>query len=485
MDLRTETFINPYVIRFDQPPFDEYVDTIFKSAALDRTARQIITRDLKEAAQSLSVTLENCEKLVLAAKIKKYSIITRFTPPYSTTVTLYNPTTGFITLSRLDVDFDENTKVLVSGYDHMEITKGALAAIDGIFEELSSQPKMRHGMRGIDHNILSQQKRNHLKDVFIRNELHPLTQTHTYRLENLKIGARTDSFELFSLFRDAWWKFLYRIAIMINIVIGGSRLSFDQGPAAVMNDFLYGTHGGQYARNVHVIDGELSAHLNPLGLALAWCTISYVNIIITAVVASATAFFYNEDAWQLVAFIVGLSLAVYQASWNFFVANTTVKIITANDFRVRYSRQATILFRMSEIELKVFLTMASPWHKIKAHGNNNSYVDIRDTGVLSIEHEMPIDILYLAGYLTTSMAEPDRIPLAVLVPYDTHRLVYGSNGKVRQLSTIDGKYHLSKSHRSQLQYDTEAEDARMVIKHDSDWLLPPSELTVITEGEIG
>jgi hypothetical protein len=218
---------------------------------------------------------------------------------------------------------------------------------------------------------------------------------------------------------------------------------------------------------------------------------------------------HNSSAWQLAALIAASSLQVYQILWTFFMGDTNLESIAANDFRVRHSLQATYLLGITKAELKVFLTMISPWRSVKVHGDNNSYIDSTEMGVLSIEGKMPIDIIYVAGYITTSVADKDsfRMPLGVWVPYDTHRLVYGSNDKVRRLAVIDGSYHLSKSYRTAIeftgggnndqimgkndsdgaaiQFNGEENWDQIMVKHDSDLVLPVSTLAVFSEGEIG
>jgi hypothetical protein len=104
-------------------------------------------------------------------------------------------------------------------------------------------------------------------------------------------------------------------------------------------------------------------------------------------------------------------------------------------------------------------------------------------GPLSIDNKEAIDIIYVAGYITTNMIDPIRIPLAVWVPYDTHRLVYGSNDCVRQLATIDGQYHLSKSWRSAIKFDHQK--GTIIVRHDTDSVLAPKDLLIIGDGEIG
>ena len=65
-----------------------------------------------------------------------------------------------------------------------------------------------------------------------------------------------------------------RLRRIFHKIFIANNVSFAQGPATVMNDTLYNTHNGTYANKVHIIGGELSAHLKGKGQVSAFLNIS-------------------------------------------------------------------------------------------------------------------------------------------------------------------------------------------------------------------
>lgn len=252
-----------------------------------------------------------------------------------------------------------------------------------------------------------------------------------------------------------------------------SSVQLQYGPACVLNDIFYNTHGGKFARNVHIIDEELSAQLSLIGTIVAFFNLNWVNAILAAIVALVTTVTVDDRAGKIAASAVLGGLVLLQAVWTFWISSTTYENIISGDIRLRSSRQAASLFGLNKSDLKLLLAIVSPWSGIKAHGDYNSFVNISATGILDVNGPDLSALLYLAGYITSSFPKvlPDTnrdftpMSIAAWVPCDTHRISFGSNDVVRKLSLIDNALHLSVSGRSSI---TRASDGTLVVKHDSD-----------------
>ncbi|PYI21543.1 hypothetical protein BO99DRAFT_430654 [Aspergillus violaceofuscus CBS 115571] len=192
----------------------------------------------------------------------------------------------------------------------------------------------------------------------------------------------------------------------------------------------------------------------------------------------ATTSILSDKTGKIIASAVLGGLLLFQLAWTYFVSTTNFENIASNDIRLRNVRQAATIFGLNMKQFKLLLVMVSPWKRVTAHGQYNSYIEIADTGVLEVTDPEPLALIYLAGYVTTSLVTvPDALntlPLAVWVPYDTHRIVYGSNDCVRRFSKVDHIYHLSGSQRSRIV----RENGCFLLKHDSDTLLLPTDLQI-------
>jgi len=54
-------------------------------------------------------------------------------------------------------------------------------------------------------------------------------------------------------------------------------------------------------------------------------------------------------------------------------------------------------------DVKLLLTMLSAWKDINIHGHYNSYLNVAGMGVLEVSGPEPVALIYLAGYITSSL----------------------------------------------------------------------------------
>lgn len=465
--------------------FPRYLDVLLQTDELDFRIRNKVKDDLINGAWDLHPQQRPAEKVLIAAFNRKYQIVTRFFPPYCSTVTLYKDTIGFVTFSRLCDTFDETPVNLEDKNEHQSIlfaTRGALEVLDSIYTEFEKQPHKRRTRE--QHLILHDRHHEKPRPMFIRNEENSVAQTQHFELTRVDETAAESDFSFKGSLKRLWKRCLFRLALLANYLISRSRISFDQGPATIMNDYLNDTHKGRYARNIRIIDGQISVQLTLFGRALAVMNLYWVNAVVTAAVTLGTV--NTENAQSLlprIALPVLLGLQLYQWLWTIAVAPSDFESIFANDFRLRHKSEAGVLLGLSLKEFKTFLAMVSPHVNIKGHGHDNSYVNFSSTGGLEVNGSIPIDVLYLAGYITTNMSEEQRLPIAACVKYDTYTPVYGTIDPIRRLSKNESRYHLSGSRRTNICYDES--QGKMILKHDNYNVKLPHRISIVGGGEVG
>lgn len=106
--------------------YDSFVEVIFRSPNLDMGIQAQIIRELSDGAGLASVR-DNAQQLLNRAKYQNYNILTRFIPPYCSTVTFYKDTIGFVTVSRLSQNFEANVTDIGDGFF---VTNGALDTLE-------------------------------------------------------------------------------------------------------------------------------------------------------------------------------------------------------------------------------------------------------------------------------------------------------------------------------------------------------------------
>ncbi|EXV05228.1 hypothetical protein X797_002916 [Metarhizium robertsii] len=448
-----------------------------------------------------------CEKVFRKAKEKGYDVVTRFVPPYCSTVTFYSDSIGFVTVSRLGADFDptstrisesnsKSSRDSTSAADSTQnpthkdqdkgyyVTTGAIKTLTAAYfdatqisqaREVSWSGTVRDPRDKAAHERALEEYKKNVEDYNKHNPRapEPIGRNMIYiRLEEdgLPVGVQTiqkceeeeeplsTKSNLVAFIYQACVRFcytlMYQLRILLHKLLVTSKVDFRHGPAAVRNDFLFNTHNGKYAQRVRVVDGELSACLNRIGRAVASSNLTAFNGIVSASIAlfsSATARSELNYTGLIVAGSLLITLLFWQMIWTRLITSTAYENIAFNDFRVRKVHEAAALFGMNPYYLELFLAVISPQRSIRAHGFHNSYIDISKTGVLEVSNSkaMSSEILYHAGYITTELKESSTI--ATWVPYDTHRIVYPSNDKVRKLSIVDGFIHLYSSRISAIE----------------------------------
>lgn len=469
---------------------------------IDRQVQKSIIRKLGDSQNTTPTTVKILSNTLLQKAFdSEYQIVTRFIPPYCTTVTFYNKDIGFVTVSRLNASFDHG---IVNIGDGHWVTQAACDTIEDAYIDLineRSRHRQRHenAMHEALENSKIPEKRWRKGQFYIRLEgqkdvsktflLHTDSNQATARyqmeLDPLQTWYSVILNAIFSLVAYLLHLLLFKnVANIFHWLFFKSSVRLEHGPACVLNDIFYNTHGGKFARNVHIISKELSAQLSATGTIVAFFNLNWVNAILAAIVALVTTVTVNNKTGKIAASAVLGGLVLLQAVWTFWISSTSYENIISGDIRLRSSRQAASLFGLNVGDLKLLLAIVSPWSEINAHGDYNSYVDISETGVLDVFGPDLSPVLYLAGYITSSFSFPEGpgisqdtspMPVAVWVPYDTHRISFGSNDVVRKLSLIDNAFHLSGSKRSSI---TRTSDATLVVKHDSDEVDLPEHLEI-------
>ncbi|KID82154.1 hypothetical protein MGU_10505 [Metarhizium guizhouense ARSEF 977] len=528
--------------------YNTFLEIIFGSSNLDYRAQKRIVTDLWD--ENFQDTVDECARHTLwKANSQNYNIVTRFVPPYCLTVTLYKNTIGFVTVSSLDPNFQYGVTNLGGGF---HVTEQAVTALGRAYYDTLALDTAKHvasttfcsgnprDSSAHETAINEYNKACEAGTNFKHNEIYirvegpaapqppvpgppdpkTILQYHPTPLSGIrsKIKHRT------------WRLSFYLINKFLHWMFASSKVDFQKGPAAVMNDFAYKTHNGKYAKKLHIIGGELSAHLNCCGKPFALLTLNATNVGVAAVIGLlTTAKIGNTETALKIAALVLLGLFVWQTFWTYFVSTTTYKNIAFNDFRLRTVEQAVTLFGLDDCYLRLLLAIISPQEDINAHGSENSYLDVAGMGVLEVTDSMLSEILYVAGYITSSLDpveinQPPKklhadsnqnnnpgspaetgdqeesegsaasntttykentpneleipessVALAAWVPFDTHRIIYSSNNKVRRFSLIDSKLHLSNSRRSSIERTGES---KLVFAHDRDQLNLPTKLRI-------
>lgn len=429
-------------------------------------------------------------RLLHTARSKQYNILTRFVPPYCSTVTFYKDTVGFVTVSRLSASFVTHLRDIGDGF---RVTQGALDTLQSAYRDMIRLSSSKHAASSAVPGQRFDNPRGKLaheaaikasfwphNQIYVRLEW-PFRQsltTLTYdddAQRNAKRVAQTKN--NFNCSHECanfmiWGPvYLWR---MIFHQLFTSHVSFKDGPAAVMNDFLYSTHDGTYACQTHLLGGELSARLNLCGKVLAFLNLSWINVIITGIVALTASSWASTDSGKITAAGILLSLLIWQMLWTTTVSSTTYENIVSDEIKLRRIGQGAALFGLGVGDMKLLLTMISSERTVYAHGNCNSYLNVAGAGVLDVSGPEPSSLLYLAGYITSSIDpietddtvnELERRPaIAAYVPHDTHRITYSSNDIIRRLDLVDNGLHLSEAGRSAI----ERAKSGLVYKHDGD-----------------
>ena len=469
--------------------YNSFVKAIFRSRNLDKGIQAQIIGDLSDAA-GLAPVGGNPQHLLNGAKYQNYNIVTRFIPPYCSTVTFYKDTIGFVTISRLAPDFDANVTDIGGGFF---VTNGALATLAQAYLDSIDLDKARQaashtyleidGPRGTAAHEAALPA-SHWDHGYIRLEWPNLDPPGT-----LPRILRYPPHQAEGILSNICQPFPRVLRLLFHRLCGSSKVSFQQGPAAVINDFLYKTHNGRYVNEVHIVGGELSAHLRLCGRILAFLNLNSTNAILAAIIALFTQA-NDGKVGLIISGSVLLGLQLWQAIWTVLITSTTYENVVCNEFRLRTEQQAAALFGLHKWYLRLLLAMISPQEDVCVHGNNNSYLDIAGMGVLDVSGPERSEIMYLAGYITSSL-DPSEIDspgdqyscpaLAAWVPYDTHRITYSANDKVRRFWMIDNAFHLSGSRRSSI----EGQAGNLVFKHDGDALSLPKNLRIYSERYIG
>lgn len=457
--------------------YTSFVRKLFCTGELDKDVQRDIINDLAPANHGVPNSDEPAQLtrrlLEKALDVNVgYKLVTRFVPPYCTSVIFYSPRIGFVTVSRLNCNF--NSQIDPIGAYH--VTRAACETIEAAYNDIVSENQRSKGSHKQALQLGSTWNKN---TVYLRVEGEPPDEKCSYQPHYTSAERSNVCAACGPMPEPKQQHFrLHWVAKLFHGICMNSKVEFGKGPASVMNDILYKTHDGEYAHNVHIINGELSAHLCGLGRVAAFLNLSWTSAIIAAILALATTTTLSDSTGKIIASAVLGGLLVFQVCWTYLFSSTNFENIASNDIRLRNIRQASTLFGLSFKQFKLLLAMVSPWKRITAHGEYNSYIDISDTGVLELTDPEPLALVYLAGYITTSLQTAsnsyDTLPLAIWVPYDTYRVVYGSNERVRRFSYADGTYHLSGSQRSQIV----RQDGCLVLKHDSDTLSLPTDLQV-------
>ncbi|KAK9445097.1 hypothetical protein VB005_01560 [Metarhizium brunneum] len=483
--------------------YNTFLEIIFGSSNLDYRVQKRIVTDLWDG--NFEAPVDKCAQHTLRkANSQKYSIVTRFVPPYCLTVTFYKDTIGFVTVSSLDPDFQHGITDLGDGF---HVTDQAVTALRQAYHDtldlntakqvasmsfLSGNPRDNAAHESaINKYDLACKAGNNFKqdEIYIRVEGLAGPPAPAPGLPDPKTILKYHPTPFPGIWLNikhrTWLLSVYWIHKFLHWMFASSKVDFQKGPAAVLNDFAYSTHNGKYARKLHIIGGELSSHLNWCRWPFALLNLNATNVGVAAVIGLFTAakIGNTETALKIAASLL-LGLFVWQIIWTYFVSTTTYENIASNDFRLRTVKQAVTLFGLDDCHLRLLLAMISPQEDIYAHGSENSYLDIAGMGVLEVTDSVPSEILYVAGYITSSLdpteinhhSAPDSsAALAAWVPFDTHRITYSSNDKVRRFWLIDSKLHLSNSRRSSIE---RTEESKLVFKHDGDELNLPNKLRV-------
>lgn len=371
----------------DVIPYNNFVATIFRSPDLDKITQGVITVDLQAIWRSNDSPQNHSVYLLERAASMNYSIVTRFIPPYCSTVTFYKDTVGFVTVSRLDHMFA--TSVVRTAAGHC-FTQGACdTLVQAYYHTLTGI----HLTRNRDAHVEAASEAERTGDwpgnnVYIRLEAptqpHPPHCIRTYdEISRQAARASVISGPLSHwtiIFRTIFQQFPRQLRIFFHNIFVASNVSFTQGPATVMNDIIYNTHGGKYANKVHIIGGELSAHLNIWGRMFAFLNLSWIIALVAATIALPTAAWISDKTGKIIAAAIVFGLLAWQSIWTCFVATTTYENITSNDIRLLAMEKADALFGLNRRELKLLLTMVSAWKDINAHGDYNSYLDVAGMG---------------------------------------------------------------------------------------------------------
>lgn len=461
--------------------YNSFIETIFKSPNLDWRIQQRIIGDLSDNPALQWTVRENARHCLYRANLKGYNIITRFVPPYCSTVTLYTKRIGFVTVSKLSPNFNKSLETIAGTFD---VTTGAIGTLEAAYYDSHELNLARRGAGiagGINH---PRDKDAHEKalqgstpgynQIYIRLECPH--SPHPGPILNFNPPEQACGVHM------VLHNTRHKLRIIFHRCFGNSKVDFRKGPAALINDFLYKTHDGRYAKNVHIVGGELSAHLSFLGRLVAVLNLNATNAGIAAVIGFFTAAkFGNTTTALYITASILLGLRMWQFIWTVLMTTTTYANIDSNDLRLRTEKEAASLYGLDYWHLALLLAMISPQEDIYAHGTYRSWIDIAGSGTLEMTGPAPPELIYFAGYITTSLdpTEIDSItdscaPIAAWVPYDTHRITYASNDKVRKFSLIDKFLHLSSSSRASL-----VEHAGFFrFKHDGDEFNLPGKLRI-------
>ncbi|EFY93994.1 hypothetical protein MAA_10545 [Metarhizium robertsii ARSEF 23] len=425
------------------------------------------------------------ELLVKALSDHSYQIITRFMPPYCSTVTFYKDTIGFVTVSALKPEFELDITThgkernihltvgaihtLMQAYKDTIVLHRSKTAVEGLEGPVENPRDIKAHQEALEkrQKIQTEEKKNHAtisklseyNQMFIRiegksPEFSPKTILEYGRADT---PSQTDSGVFLKLFRQLYLRCIEDPRLLIHRLLIDSKINFSEGPGAVWNDYFHYTHDGKYAHNTRIIEGELSGRLNWFGRRLATISLNATNVIISAAIALFSSAKGVSQTGLIVSGAVLLGFRLWQNLWSYFITSCTFENIENNDFRMRNIPQANTLFGLRKRNLQLFLAMISPITRIDASGFKNTYIDIARTGVLEVSDTAPAEIIYFAGYVTSAL-ETKNSTIAAWIPFDTDRITYPSNDKIREMSLIKNTFRLR--HPGKLEWSTTPRDSK-------------------------
>ena len=295
----------------DPVTYNNFVETIFQSPNVDKTIQEQITLDLSDGTLAYDSEENYARHILLTAYRSLYSIVTRFIPPYCSTVTFYKETTGFVAVSSLDPNFGQNLSAI--GFN-FHVSKGAINCLTKAYADSSilnasmTENLVFAGIKnpryeGAHRSALEANEGlhpQHFKNgqIYIRLEVAGAAAMDISRLmeySHTKEVYEHPPTEKACDTQPARRRFVWRrpanlLRVGFHQLFADSKVDFAVGPSAVFNDSFYNTHKGSYARNVEVIGGEISAHLRPVvGRGLAMLNLNATNAGIAVVIGLFTS----------------------------------------------------------------------------------------------------------------------------------------------------------------------------------------------------
>ncbi|GKZ75266.1 hypothetical protein AnigIFM50267_004130, partial [Aspergillus niger] len=110
-----------------------FLETIFKSPNVDLKTQLRMIEELSDEENDLQECTGYSRRLLSKAHSKGFNNMTRFVPPYCSTVTFYKDTVGFVTVSRLGPDFDSIVTDIGCG---CFVSNGAIKTIEQAYADI-------------------------------------------------------------------------------------------------------------------------------------------------------------------------------------------------------------------------------------------------------------------------------------------------------------------------------------------------------------